>query len=67
MSFESIMDYTKKIPSLVSSVASVEFNDSLGWNSISNRFMNEIWEVGEFLTQKLYLSDQVIVVYAILN
>ena len=29
--------------------------------------MNEIWEVGWVVTQKPYLSDQVIAVYAILN
>ena len=28
MSFESIMDFTKKIPRLVSLIASIEFNDS---------------------------------------
>jgi len=28
MSFESIMDFTKKIPSIVSLIASIEFNDS---------------------------------------
>ena len=67
MSFESIMNFTKKIPSLVSLIASIEFNDSFGWNSISNEFMNEIWEVGRVVTQKSYLSDQVIAVYAILN
>ena len=45
MSFESLMDFTKKIQSLVNLIASIEFNDSLRWNSISNGFMNEIWEV----------------------
>ena len=30
MSFESIMDFTKKIPSLVSLIASIEFDDSFG-------------------------------------
>ena len=39
----------------------------LGWNSISNGFMNEIWEVGRAMTQKPYLSDEVSAVYAILN
>ena len=28
MSFESFMNFTKKIPSLVSLIASIEFNDS---------------------------------------
>ena len=30
MSFESMMDFTKKIPNLVSLIASIEFNDSCG-------------------------------------
>ena len=30
MSFESIMDFIKKILSLVSLIASIEFNDSFG-------------------------------------
>ena len=30
MSFESIMNFTKKIPRLVSLIASIEFNDSFG-------------------------------------
>ena len=38
-------DFAKKIPSLVSLIASIEFNDSLGWNSISNELVNETWEV----------------------
>ena len=57
MSFELIMDFTKKIPSLVSLVASIEFTDSLGWNSIFNGLVNKIWEVGGFLSQNSYLSD----------
>jgi len=39
----------------------------LGWNSLSNGFMNEVWDVGRVVTQKPYLSDQVVVVYTILN
>ena len=46
MSFESIMDFTKKMPSLVSLTAFIEFNESLGWNFIFNGLVNEIWEVG---------------------
>lgn len=42
MSFESIMNFTKKILSLVGLIASIEFNDSLGWNSIFNELVNEI-------------------------
>ena len=42
MSFESIMNFTKKTPSLVSLIASIEFNDSLGWNYIFNGLVNEI-------------------------
>ena len=30
MSFESFMDFAKKMPSLVSLIASIEFNDSFG-------------------------------------
>jgi len=30
MSFESFMDFTKKIPHLVSLIATIEFNDSFG-------------------------------------
>jgi len=30
MSFESIMDFTKKIPSLLSLIASIVFNDTIG-------------------------------------
>jgi len=33
MSFESIIDFTKKIPSLVSLIASMVFNDSFGVES----------------------------------
>ena len=39
----------------------------LGWNSISNGFMSEIREVERVVTQKPYLSDQVIAICAILN
>ena len=46
MSFESVMDFTKKKTSLVSLIASIEFNDSLGLNSIFNGLVNGIWEVG---------------------
>ena len=41
-SFESIMDFIKEMPSLVSIIVSIEFNNSLRWNFISNGFMNEI-------------------------
>jgi len=30
MSFESTMDFAKKIPNLVSLISSIEFNDSIG-------------------------------------
>ena len=56
MSFELFMDFTMKILHLVSSTT------HLGWNSISNRFMNEVGEVGRVVTQKSYLSDQVVTV-----
>ena len=42
MSFESIINFTRKIPSLVSLIASIEFDDSLRKNFVSNGFMNEI-------------------------
>jgi len=45
MHFEWIMDFTKKISSLVSLIAFVEFNDSLEWNSIFNGLVNETWEM----------------------
>ena len=52
MNFESIIDFAGKIPSLVSLIASIEFNDLLGWNSIFNGLVNEISKVGRiFLTQ----------------
>ena len=41
MSFESIMDFSKKITRLVSLIASIEFNGLLGWNFISNDVMKE--------------------------
>ena len=66
MSFESIMNFSKKIPSSVSLIASIEFKDSFGVE-FYNGFMNEIWEVGRIVTHKPYLSDQIITVYAILN
>ena len=49
MSFESIMDFSKEIPSLLSLIASLEFNDLLRWNSISNECMKETWEVRRIL------------------
>jgi len=52
MSFEAIMNFTKKIPSLVSLIARIEFHDSLRWNSISNGFMNKIWKVGRIFDLK---------------
>ena len=39
MSFGSIMDFSKEIPSLLSLIASPEFNDFLRWNYISNECM----------------------------
>jgi len=39
----------------------------LGWNSIFNGFMNELWEVRRIFDLEPYLSDQVIEVDTILN
>jgi len=45
MSFELIMNFSKKMTRLVSLIASIEFNGLLGWKCISNEFMKEIWDV----------------------
>ena len=47
--------------------SSIEFNVSLGSNSIFNGLVNEIWEVERISLEKPYWSDQIIAVYAILN
>jgi len=42
MSFGSISDITKKLPSLVTLIASIVFNDSLGVETIFIGFENEV-------------------------
>jgi len=52
MSFESIRDFTKKIQSLLSLIASVVFNNSIEVETIFIGLLNEIREVGRVLTKK---------------
>jgi len=42
MSSESFMEFTKEISHLVRLIAFIAFNDSFGWNYVSNGLMNEI-------------------------
>jgi len=41
-SIEFIIEFIKKISSLITLMSSMVFNDSLGWKSILNRLMNEV-------------------------
>ena len=37
-----IIEFTKKLPSLITLMSSTVFNDSLGWKAILIRLMNEV-------------------------
>jgi len=67
MSFESLVDITKKVPSLESLRAFIRITNLFG---VKICILMDLWmkygKWGEFLTQKSYLSGQVIAIYAIL-
>ena len=67
MSFESLVDITKKEPRSQSLIAFIGFNILF---RVKNCISMDLWmkygKWGEFLTQKLYLSGPVITLYAIL-
>ena len=65
---ELIMDFTKKIPSLVSLIAPIVFNDSMEWKKFAfTGLVSEIWEVGRVLVQPQWKLGQASVIYVILN
>jgi len=51
MSFKSIIDITKKVPCL-ESIVPLCLETYLGWKTVFNRPVNEIWEVGRVWTKK---------------
>ena len=68
MSIRSYMDHTKKIPSLVSLLTSIMFNDSFGsMKATFIRLINEIEQVGRALTYKKWELGHAYASYGFLN
>jgi len=67
MILESIKDFTKKTPSLVSFMSSINVNDSFRVESNVNGLMNKVWEVREILTQEQWKLGHPYASYAFLS
>jgi len=64
MSFELLMNITKKVPSLRRLIAFIGINNLFGVKSyILMDLLMEYGKWGKFLTQKPYLSNQVTKIY----
>jgi len=61
------MDFKKEMPNLLSLIAFIVFNYSIGVKNTLIGFVNEIGKVGIVLTQKQWELSHAIVSYAILN
>jgi len=61
------MNFIKKIPSLMSLVASIMFNDSCGVQIAFVGLNNKVWEVGSVLKQKQQQLGHLSASYVILN